>query len=322
VLRRLILGAAILITSGAGWFFLQADARPVRIGLLLFTASNERIVEGFKKNLAEHGFREGKNVEYRSLQVDGKIEKLEASITELISWQPNLILSVSTPPSQAAYRATKASRTPLIFANVSDPQNAGIVSNLTHPGEHATGVRLAPSTAVRLQWLLRVAPHVRSIYVPYSSNDKSATESVRQIEEAAKTLGVQVTLKHMDSLQEIEQISREIPVTADAIFLSADNRIAARIDLFVAVARQRRLPLSAPSALQVENGALTSFGFDHLSIGRQAGRLALEIINGRLPGDLPVETAESALYINQTTAQSIGLKIDDAVLRQARKIIH
>ena len=107
----------------------------------------------------------------------------------------------------------------------------------------------------------------------------------------------------------------------DAIFLPNDSRIEGQIDLFVASALKRRLPLCPPSGIQVESGALMTYGFNHRSIGEQAGRLAAESLQGTKAGDLPVEIASNILIVYRRTAQAIGLKIDDASLRQARQVI-
>lgn len=303
------------------WVSLPEPPPVVRVGLLPFAEVNSRVVAGFKQVLAEQGFREGETVQYRTAPVDGDIERLPGHIAELLAWEPDLLLVSSTPPSQAAYRATLGKGIPMIFAPVSDPLAAKIVGNLQRPGEHVTGIRLAPSNGLRLQWFKRVQPHLKNCYVPYSSNDRSALATIEQIRSAADDLGVRLLLRPVADPAEIERAAREIPAAADAIFLPQDSRIESAIDQFVAASMARRLPLSAPSVLQVERGALMSFGFDHYEIGRQAGRLAAEILAGVAPGDLPVETAENRLYVNLQAARAIGLTIDDAVLRQAHRVV-
>ncbi len=312
-------GIALVVALGMAWQ--SGRAGVVRIGIVPFTPVNARVVEGFKAELASRGFQEGKTVEYKILPADSRLDTLDAGLAQLMAWKPNLVLAASTPPAQAAYRATRASATPLVFAPVTDPLSAQIVSNLKHPGEHATGIRLEPSNGLRLQWLKRVDPRVQSVYLPYSSADASALASLQQVEEAARSLGIRLLLRPVQSLADIQQAAREIPPGADAIFLPQDSRIEAQIDLFVASALKHHLPLCAPSGIQVEQGALMTYGFNHRRIGEQAGRLAAEILQGAKPGDLPVETAANILIVNQRTAQAIGLKIDEAVLRQAREII-
>lgn len=312
-LALLLVALVVLLQPG--------HTRVRRIGIVPFTPVTDQVVEGFKAELAARGFHEGQELEYKILPADSRLDTLDASLAALMAWKPTLILAASTPSSQAAYRATKASGTPMVFAPVTDPVNAKIISNLKHPGEQATGIRLEPSNGLRLQWLKRVDPRVQVVYIPYSSEDASAQASLKQIEDAAKALGIRLLLHPVLSLADIQLAAQEIPPDADAIFLPNDSRIEAQIDLFVASALQRRLPLCPPSGIQVERGALMSYGFNHRSIGEQAGRLAAEILQGARPGDLPVETATNILIINQRTAQAIGLRIDDAVLRQAQKII-
>jgi putative tryptophan/tyrosine transport system substrate-binding protein len=319
---RRYLGLAIvvlMVVAGVIWQLRQPAV--VRIGIIPFTPVNDRVVEGFKAELAARGFREGATVEYKILPADSRLDQLDAGMAELMALKPSLVLAASTPPAQAAYRATKASATPMVFAPVTDPIDAKIVSNLKHPGEHVTGIRLDPSNGLRLQWLKRVDPRVKTVYLPYTSVDASAQASLKQIEEAARVLGIRLQLKPVLSLEDIQRAAREIPPGVDAIFLPNDSRIEGQIDLFVENALRRRLPLCPPSGIQVEKGALVTYGFNHRNIGEQAGRLAAEILQGTKPGDLPVETAANILILNLRTAQAIGLNIDDAVLRQARQVI-
>jgi putative ABC transport system substrate-binding protein len=316
----MVLGLAVLIVAfGAAWYLRQPGV--ARIGIIPFTPVNDRVVEGFKVELAARGFREGATVEYKILPADNRLDQLDAGMVELMDWKPSLVLAASTPPAQAAYRATKASGTPMVFAPVTDPIDAKIVSNLKRPGENVTGISLDPSNGLRLQWLKRVAPHVKTVYVPYTSIDASAQASLKQIEEAAQILGIRLVLKPVLSLEDIQRAARKIPPGVDAIFLPNDSRIEGQIDLFVESAFKHRLPLCPPSGIQVERGALMTYGFNHRNIGQQAGRLAAEILSGTKPGDLPVETAANILILNLRTAQAIGLKIDDAILRQARQVI-
>lgn len=311
---------ALLVVGGLTAWWWQAP-RLVRIALLPFTNVNERVMTGFKQALAEYGWVEGSSVEFRAAPMDGAVDKLETHLAQLLAWKPHLVLAMSTPPSQVAYRATKGSGTPVVFAPVTDPLAAGIVTSLAHPGQQATGIRLLPSNGLRLDALLRLAPRARVVYVPHTPHDRSSQSTLEQIKPAAQALGVRLLLQPVDSLEDIARAARSIPVEAQAIFLPQDSRIEAHIDLFVQSAQARRLPLSAPSLLQVEQGALMTYGFDHRAIGRQAARLAAEILQGRPAGDLPVETADNNLYINLRSARAIGLEIDDGLLREAKALI-
>ena len=315
----LLAGAVIGLVAWAGF---RAKPTVVRIGIVPFAEVNSGVVSGFKEAMEDFDFLDRVTVHYRLAPADGDIRQLPHHIGVLLDWEPDLLLVSSTPPSQAAYRATLASAIPIVFAPVSEPLGAQIVDNLRRPGRHATGVRLAPSNGLRLQWFKRMAPRIRNVYVPYSSDDASALATIEQIRPAADELKVRLLLRPVADPAQIIRAAHEIPEGTDAIFLPQDSRIESAIDAFIEAAMAQRLPLSVPAVLEVERGALMSYGFDHLEIGRQAARLAVEILAGTPPGDLPVETAVNRLHVNQRTARAIGLEIDASVLRQADRVVH
>ena len=82
-----------------------------------------------------------------------------------------------------------------------------------------------------------------------------------------------------------------MPGRLDAIFLVPGTTVNIHLKDVLAVARKRKLPVSGPSLAQVEEGALTTYGFNHYEAGRQAARMADQVLKGTDPGSLPVETA-------------------------------
>ena len=72
---------------------------------------------------------------------------------------------------------------------------------------------------------------------------------------------------------------------------------------------------------QVEDGALTTYGFVHHDAGAQAARIADQVLRGADPGTLPVENTESFFAINLDTAEQIDLEISSAILQRAQIIL-
>jgi putative ABC transport system substrate-binding protein len=292
------------------------------VGIVPFRSINTPAVEGFKESLGKQGFVESRNIRYEEIAPSGDLKELEATLPALLAKRPQLIFVVTTPASQVVVRLAGAARIPVIFAPISDPLAAGLVPDLRHPGGYATGVRLSPTNGMRLALLLKVAPKVRRVYFPYTTNDVSAKATLEQVRAVASELGVELLLRPLPDNSPVSDATTQIPAGAQAIFIPQDSRLEARIDDFVAVARERKLPLSVPSVWQVEHGGLISYGFDLRDAGRQAGRMAAEVLGGDLPGDLPVETAENHLWLNMRAAHEIGLELTGALLQQARRIIY
>lgn len=298
----------------------KAGAR--RIAMLQLTAVDNDTVLGFQEAMTTLGYREGVEVEYLRTEPVGSTDRLQNVVREFLKKNPDLFVVSSTPVAQTVMRLTEERRQPpVIFAPVNDPLGAGIVADLRHPGGHVTGVRLPLGDDLRLQWLVRIVPGAKRIYLPYTADDKSALASLQQASEAAAKLGVTLLPHPVAGKDMLADVTATFPANVDAIFLPRDSRIEAAIAEFVALADQRRLPISAPSLTQVQAGALFSYGFVHRDIGRQAARLADQVLRGTPPGDLPVEMAENRLAINLVAASRIGIAIPDDIVVQAEYVI-
>jgi len=317
-------GAILLGLLGAGfWWWLQGGQRaaPLRIACLHLSPVDQATYNGFRDGLAELGYREGERVVFRYAGAVGDIARLDAVAAELVADRPDLVFVSSTPATLAVQRATLESRIPVVFAPVNDPVGAGIVQSLQHPGGNITGIKLPAGDDLRLGWLTRIAPRAKRVLAPYNPQDKSALATLANIQPVAPGLGIELLARPVTDVREIDALLADLPERVQAIFLPRDSTVEGRIADFVAVARQRRLPISAPSLTQVEAGALFSYGFVHRQIGRQAARLAEQVLRGIPPADLPVEVAENFLAINMATAEVIGLSIPDQILLQAEQII-
>lgn len=295
--------------------------RPLIIAVLLYTANNLPSFEGFKAGLQERGYSEGKEVRYLFDGHSKNINELDAAMAQLLAQQPDLIYAAPTPAALAAQKATKENKIPVVFGPVNDPVVAGLAKDQKHPGGNITGVMLADSDGKRLQWISELRPQTRTVLLPYNPDDISSTLSLQNVRKAAAVLGFNIQAKAVRSNEEISAMIAGCPDGIEAIFLPRDSMIMARIKDFVDLSLQKKAILSSTRSDLVEKGALYSYGFDGFEIGKQAARLADLILEGKNPGDLPVETAEDYLVINLKTANAIGLSIAPHILRQARKVI-
>jgi putative ABC transport system substrate-binding protein len=193
---------------------------------------------------------------------------------------------------------------------------------MRQPGGNITGVTFGPQEAMRLKWLIRIAPEIKRIYVPFNPKDKSPVLALKMVRNAAAKLGVELITREVHDPETREDAVLNIPAEADAVFALPDSYIGTRISDLAATATKRNLPLSAANIMYVRSyDVLTSFGIDQHLCGKQTARLADQIFKGARPADLPVELAEFYLAVNLKTAKTIGLTIADEILRQAHLIV-
>jgi len=290
---------------------------PITIGVINLSPLLEPVLDGFQSKMTALGYT---HVTYLYDGPSPDLPTLDKIAQDLVAAQPELIVSISTPASQAIYRTNTS--IPVIFGPVTDPIAAGIVINLTNPDGNMTGTRLGlESEEQRLKWLLDIAPGIEKIFVPYNSNDSSSQSSVQAATIAAEKLGVVLVLMEARNTDEITYAIQNIPSDVQAIFLPQDSLVAARIDDFAAVAIARQLPLCTPTDGQVERGALLSYSFKLATLGEQMARMADQVLQGVPTAQIPVETAEFFLSVNLQTANAIHLTVPEEILRATDNIV-
>jgi putative tryptophan/tyrosine transport system substrate-binding protein len=314
---------AILLTMTALLLPACGGTPPVKtytIGVVNYVSVLEPVLEGFKARMAEFGYVEGRNITYLYhgvLVADSEVIKRE--VQYLLEQKVNLFLTLGTLPTIMAKHAVEATSIPVVFAPVIDPVEEGIVNSITHPGGNITGIQNGNSIPKSLEWLHKIVPQVRRIYIFYHPQDRVALTSVKTFPEIAAALGFELILNEVQSRQEAIAAIERLPKDA-AIFLAPAPRLEP-LATMIEAAVTHGIAVAAQNPRYIQGGVLVAYAPDPSGTGRQAARLVDQIFKGTRPADLPVETAEYFLNINLRSANLIGLHIPDEILRQANNVI-
>jgi putative tryptophan/tyrosine transport system substrate-binding protein len=134
-----LLGGATVAWSVAA--HAQQTERVRRIGVLTSSAESDQegqsSVAAFREGLRKLGWMEGRNSEIDIRWAAADVELMKRFAKELVTLQPDLILTSSTPATAAMLQQTRT--IPIIFVLVADPVGSGFVASLPRPGGNATG---------------------------------------------------------------------------------------------------------------------------------------------------------------------------------------
>jgi len=313
-----IVAAAVLLLGGKDD---QDSKKTYKVGIVNSAAILTTTIDGFKQEMSTLGYTEGENITYLyngPTATDG----LEAEIQRMIDEKVDLIFTMTTTPTVKAKEMTADSGIPVVFAPVTDPIGAGIVTDLNKPGGNVTGIASGLSEDRRLEWLKTVAPDIQKVLVPYNPGDPSPTKSLEGLQETAAKIGVELVLLETPDKPAVEAAIANIPADVDAIYLPSDSLVGSYVADWVAKSIELKLPTSGSSQAHVSAGVMCSYSYSPAQAGELAAGLVDHILKGDKPGDLPVQTAEPQASINLATANAIGLEIPDATLRQAQIVIH
>ncbi len=295
----------------------QAAKKIYTIGVINFSPAAEPAYDGFRQGMADLGYEEGRDVRYLYQGYISDKKRLTEEGQRLMAAEVDLIFAMSTPASMVVKEITKASKTPVVFGPVSNPVASGLVASFKEPGGNLTGVSFSQQEPKRLEYLKILVPTIKRICFPYNSKDRSPNLNLKTLQTITDKLGVELVAIPLHNNDEINHFLSHFPEGFDAIYLPTDSLLATRAADFADLAIRHKIPLSPPQREGVEAGGLASYGFSIFDVGRQAARLADQVLQGIAPADLPVEQPEFVASINLSTAKKIDITIADSILRQA-----
>jgi putative tryptophan/tyrosine transport system substrate-binding protein len=283
----------------------------------------ENRLRGFHQGLKEVGYIEGENVTILYRWADDRTDRLPLLAAELVSRSVAAIFTAGQPSTLAAKAATTT--IPIIFVVGSDPVQLGLAASLSRPDRNLTGIDAltAQTGAKRLEVLRDLLPHAARIGVVVNPADAGATDQLKEIEVAARAMGLQIEVYNADTSAEIdaafEAMGRDRP---DAVVVSSSTFLNGRRVQLVQLSTFHRLSAIYPLRDFVEIGGLISYGSDIVDSLRQAGRYVGRILKGTKPAELPIVKADKfELVINAQTARMLGVAVPSSLLGRADEMI-
>ena len=298
----------------------KPDSKTFTVGVVNLNEEHEKILLGFKKGLAGSGYTAGKNITYIYNGSRSKMPDLENDLQSFIDQKVDLILSITTPATKKAKKMTAGTGIPVVFAPVFNPVEAGIVESLVKPGGNLTGIKVGGHSGKALFWLLKIAPDIKNILVPFGTKNKATVQSLQGLQRAADKVGVKVAAHEVKNKKELALLFENLPVETDALFLLNSHFLHTNAKILVEAAIKNKLPLGS-STSQVQSGLLITYGQSATRTGELAASQAQKIFLGQSPASIPVESTDYFLGINLKTANSIGIDISDDILHVADVII-
>jgi putative ABC transport system substrate-binding protein len=267
---------------------------------------------------------EGQNLIIERYSAEGHHERYADLAREIVSSNPDLIVTGTNPVVIAFKQATS---TIPIIAFMLDPLKAGVVTNLARPGGNLTGITLDPGIEIwwkRLEMLKQAIPTIAKASF-LGMRDGWEGPSGQFLRDASETLGISLIsmIPNTGTTSELERVFLAmVQEGTDAVLVSGEGDLYAHRQLIVELAEKHRLPTICPYRDYVDAGGLMAYTVDLAELLRRLAGDVHQVLNGAIPGDIPIyQPTKFELLINLRTAKALGLQLPPALLSRADEVI-
>jgi putative ABC transport system substrate-binding protein len=321
--RELIVGL-----GAAAWPLVaraQQGDRVRRIGVILAYKENDPVAKprysAFTRALADLGWTEGHNVRMDLCWGGGDVNRIRALARDLV--QPDIILTHTTVATGAVQQETRT--IPIVFANVGDPVDSGLVARLDRPGGNATGfAAYEPSLGGKwLELLSEIEPGLKRVAIMFNPDTTHASAYMPSLETVARSLKVVPITAPVHSDVEIEAIITALGrEPGGGLLVVPDVFTEAHRASIILVAARNSVPAVYHLPDFAKDGGLVSYGIDQVDIWRRAATYVDRILRGAKPRDLPVQfPTKFEMVVNLKTAKALGLTVPQSILVRADEVI-
>lgn len=306
--------AALLSTSTL------AETKHVAITQIVEHPALDSVRQGVKDVLSEAGYVEGENLEWEYQSAQGNPTTAAQIAKKFAGNNPDVIVAIATPSAQTM--AASARNSNIIFSAVTDPVGAKLVDAWDKPKANITGVSDLTPVEQHMALVKEIVPAAKKLGVIYNPGEANSVSLVALVQQHAPTHGMEVVEAASPKSADVQTAMRSLIGKVDVVYLPTDNTVISALEGVLKIAEQTDTPVIAADTDSVKRGAIAALGFNYYDVGRQTGGMVVEVLNGKAPGELPVQGVDKTeLYLNPGAAQKMGIELPASLTERAKEII-
>lgn len=276
-------------------------------------ASLNQIVENINARLAEIESEQGITIEVKYDNCNADANVMNQIIANFAADNVDLMVGVATPVAMAMQSATEDSKTPVVFAAVSDPVGAGLVASLEEPGSNVTGSSDNLDTNSVMNLIFAQNPDAKKIGLLYDVGQDSSTAAIEHAKAYLDDKGVEYVERTATTAEEVALAAQALVSDGvDAVFTPTDNTIMkAELAIYETFA-DAGIPHYTGADSFALNGAFLGYGVDYANLGRETADMIASILTeGKDPATTPVITFDNGTAtVNTEICEKLGLNFD------------
>lgn len=277
--------------------------------------SLDAVKDGIIAALADKGLVEGKNltVDFQNAQED--FNSIQPISEKIANSNADVAVGIATPTAMGL--ADAITDKPVVFAAVSDPVDAKLVTQYEKPGGNVTGASDSSPEAIQklMDFIATEFPNIKTLGIVINNGEPNAVIMADTAEKQLATHGIKLLRAAIANSSDVQQAAESLVGRVDGMYITLDNTVVSAIDTLLNVAYEHDLPFFSSDRDTVEAGALATVGFKYYDHGYEVGQLVADILlNGTNPGDIDVLTPQTLDFIiNEAASAEMGVTVTDSM---------
>ena len=309
-ITKFTLAIAALALAGTATFAKPKKQKVIKIGAIQLVEhpALDASYKGFVDGLKAAGYEDGKNIKLMYENAQGEQSNCVTIADKFISQRCDIIFAIATPAAQAV--ANKTETTPILVTAVTDPKTAGLVESNEKPGTNVTGTSDLTPCAAQIQLLKKLLPNTKKVAMLYCSSEENSRFQINLAKAECDRQGLTYVDATVSNTNEVQQVVQSLVGKVDAIYTPTDNMIASTMATVSLVTTPAKIPVITGEDGMVQGGGLATYGINYYELGKQTAKMAVEVINGKRPRDMPIQYLDKCDFTyNKETAAALGITI-------------
>ena len=281
-----------------------ADATTYKVAIVqqLDHASLEEIRTAIEAELDAKAAEKGITIEYKDFNGQNDATTLNQIGTQVVSDGYDAVIPIATLAAQCMATACESTKTPVIYAAISDPAAADLTDI-----DYVTGTSDALNTQSIMDMIFAVQPEAKTIGLLYSNSEANSTTPIAEAKAYLDAKGIAYVEKTGNTNDEIMTAANALVGQVDAVFTPTDNVVMAAAAAVSETLTNAGIPFYTGADSFVTAGAFATCGVNYTELGTYTADMALDILE---TGTVPEYHVMDGGIITVNTETAAALDLD------------
>ena len=281
-----------------------ADATTYKVAIVqqLDHASLDEICTAIEAELDAKAAEKGITIEYKDFNGQNDATTLNQIGTQVVSDGYDAVIPIATLAAQCMATACESTKTPVIYAAISDPAAADLTDI-----DYVTGTSDALNTQSIMDMIFAVQPEAKTIGLLYSNSEANSTTPIAEAKAYLDAKGIAYVEKTGNTNDEIMTAANALVGQVDAVFTPTDNVVMATAAAVSETLTNAGIPFYTGADSFVTAGAFATCGVNYTELGTYTADMALDILE---TGTVPEYHVMDGGIITVNTETAAALDLD------------